>query len=80
MPETPIRKLQVGQLAALEGIGLVRIAEVRISERWHWYEIDWTADPNLPRRPDVGLAGIWSAYLDDVPTIPAMHYEEPDHG
>lgn len=77
MPGTPTRDLQVGDLASLEGCGSVTI--VAVVDHGDWIEIEWVADPLMPRRPGYGYQGSWSVYYADHPEVWVYHHEDYSH-
>lgn len=65
----PLAALQVGDIAYLEGCGIVRV--LFLEHFPTWVEVVWDRHgTGVLTRPSHAQLGTWSAFYDDYPAVP----------
>ena len=74
MTSKPLDALQVGDIAFLEGCGIVRV--LALEHFTDWVEVAWDRETTgVTRRCDHAELGIWSAFYVDYPDVPIFDKE-----
>lgn len=75
MRSKPLRSLQVGDIAYLEGCGIVHVLAVQPFTEW--VEVAWDrAGTGVTVKPSHTPTGFWSAFYADYPEV---HTYSPPH-